>query len=110
MIRQTIQRAGDTKWALLGLLFGLPLPVVILIWFSRADERFAPDMTLSYRRPTGLLFRVSGSDCVSRRRQSAGGGSPSVTTPTDLRPWLYSRAGTRAVRPLHPIDGCLPLA
>jgi len=32
MIRQSIKRVGDTKWALLGLLFGLPLPIVILIW------------------------------------------------------------------------------
>ena len=32
MIRQAIQRAGDTKWALLGLFFGLPIPVVLLIW------------------------------------------------------------------------------
>ena len=32
MIRQSIQRAGDMKWGLLGLLFGLPIPVVILIW------------------------------------------------------------------------------
>lgn len=32
MLHQTIQRAANLKWALLGLLLGLPLPVVILIW------------------------------------------------------------------------------
>jgi hypothetical protein len=32
MTRYTLKRAGDIKWGLLGLLIGLPLPIVILMW------------------------------------------------------------------------------
>jgi hypothetical protein len=32
MLRNTMRRAGDMKWGLLALLFGLPLPLVILAW------------------------------------------------------------------------------
>ena len=32
MVRNARQRLGNIKWGLLGLLVGLPLPVVILIW------------------------------------------------------------------------------
>ena len=33
MIRNTIHRAANTRWALIGLLLGLPLPVILLMWF-----------------------------------------------------------------------------
>lgn len=32
MTRNAIRRAGDIKWGLLGLLLGLPLPIVLLMW------------------------------------------------------------------------------
>lgn len=32
MLNNITRRAGNLKWALLGLLLGLPLPVVLLIW------------------------------------------------------------------------------
>jgi hypothetical protein len=32
MIRNSIRRAGNLRWALVGLLLGLPLPIVLLIW------------------------------------------------------------------------------
>jgi hypothetical protein len=32
MIANAIRRAGNTRWALIGLLLGLPLPIVILVW------------------------------------------------------------------------------
>ena len=32
MLNRVIQRAANTRWALIALLFGLPLPVVLLIW------------------------------------------------------------------------------
>ena len=32
MMRNAIRRAGNTKWGLIGLLLGLPLPIVLLIW------------------------------------------------------------------------------
>jgi hypothetical protein len=32
MLRETIRRAGNTRWGLIALLFGLPLPLVILAW------------------------------------------------------------------------------
>jgi hypothetical protein len=32
MIRNAIRRAANTRWALIGLLLGLPLPIIILLW------------------------------------------------------------------------------
>ena len=32
MLEKTIRRAANTRWGLIALLFGLPLPVVLLIW------------------------------------------------------------------------------
>ena len=32
MMRDAIRRAGDTKWGLIALLLGLPLPIVLLMW------------------------------------------------------------------------------
>jgi hypothetical protein len=33
MLRDTIlKRAANTKWGLIALLLGLPLPIVLLIW------------------------------------------------------------------------------
>jgi hypothetical protein len=32
MLRNAVRRAGNTRWALIGLLLGLPLPVVFLLW------------------------------------------------------------------------------
>jgi hypothetical protein len=32
MMRNTLRLAGDMKWGLLGLLLGLPIPIVILLW------------------------------------------------------------------------------
>ena len=32
MLRTTLRRAGNTKWGLIALLLGLPLPVVLIIW------------------------------------------------------------------------------
>lgn len=32
MLQKALHRAGNTKWGLLALLLGLPLPIVILIW------------------------------------------------------------------------------
>ena len=31
-MRNTFRRAANTRWALIGLLLGLPLPIVLLIW------------------------------------------------------------------------------
>jgi hypothetical protein len=30
MLRNHLERAGDIKWGLLALVFGLPLPIVII--------------------------------------------------------------------------------
>jgi hypothetical protein len=30
MLRKHLQRAGDTKWGLIALLLGLPLPIVLV--------------------------------------------------------------------------------
>jgi len=32
MLRNTIRRAGNTRWGLIALLLGLPLPFVLLAW------------------------------------------------------------------------------
>ena len=32
MMYRAFRRAGDMKWGLLGLLLGLPIPIVILLW------------------------------------------------------------------------------
>jgi hypothetical protein len=32
MMRNSIRRPGDMKWGLIGLLLGLPLPIVLLMW------------------------------------------------------------------------------
>lgn len=32
MLQKVMKRAGDTKWALIALLLGAPLPIVLLIW------------------------------------------------------------------------------
>lgn len=31
-LRETLKRAGNTRWALIALLLGLPLPLVLLVW------------------------------------------------------------------------------
>ena len=36
MLRNRQRRPGDLKWGLVGLLLGLPLPIVLLLWlFAR---------------------------------------------------------------------------
>lgn len=32
MMRNTVRRFGSMKWGLLALLFGLPIPIVLLVW------------------------------------------------------------------------------
>ena len=32
MLRNTVRRAGNMRWGLIGLLLGLPIPIVILMW------------------------------------------------------------------------------
>lgn len=32
MLRNAMQQAGNTRWALIALLLGLPLPIVLLVW------------------------------------------------------------------------------
>jgi hypothetical protein len=32
MMRNSIRRAGNMRWGLIGLLLGLPLPIVLLMW------------------------------------------------------------------------------
>jgi hypothetical protein len=32
MLRNSLRRAGNTRWGLIALLLGLPLPLVILAW------------------------------------------------------------------------------
>jgi len=32
MLRDVMHRAGNTRWALIALLLGLPLPIVLLVW------------------------------------------------------------------------------
>ena len=32
MLLNTERRPGDVKWGLIGLLLGLPIPVIILMW------------------------------------------------------------------------------
>jgi hypothetical protein len=32
MLQKTFRRVADTKWALIALLLGAPLPIVLLIW------------------------------------------------------------------------------
>jgi hypothetical protein len=32
MLREYNRRPGNWKWGLIGLLLGLPLPIVILLW------------------------------------------------------------------------------
>jgi Na+-driven multidrug efflux pump len=32
MIQNAIRRAGNTRYALIALLLGLPIPIVLLIW------------------------------------------------------------------------------
>jgi hypothetical protein len=33
MLMNSVRRVANTRWALIGLLLGLPIPVVLLIWF-----------------------------------------------------------------------------
>jgi hypothetical protein len=32
MLRNTTRRLGNMRWGLIGLLLGLPLPIVLLLW------------------------------------------------------------------------------
>lgn len=32
MLRNYAKRPGDMKWGLIGLLLGLPIPIVVLMW------------------------------------------------------------------------------
>ena len=32
MLHNAIRRAANTRWALVGLLLGLPLPIILLMW------------------------------------------------------------------------------
>lgn len=32
MLKNALRRAANTRWGLIALLFGLPLPVVLLVW------------------------------------------------------------------------------
>ena len=32
MMRHAVRRAGNTRWALIALLLGLPWPIILLVW------------------------------------------------------------------------------
>jgi len=32
MLTKTVRRVANMRWGLIALLFGLPLPIVILVW------------------------------------------------------------------------------
>ena len=32
MLYNQLQRAGSTRWGIIGLLLGLPIPIVLLMW------------------------------------------------------------------------------
>ena len=32
MLQNTERRPGNMKWGLIGLLLGLPLPIILLLW------------------------------------------------------------------------------
>ncbi len=38
MKRKLINRSGKVKYALLGLLFGLPLPIILILLFFRGCD------------------------------------------------------------------------
>jgi len=32
MLQKTFRRAANTRWALIALLLGAPLPIILLVW------------------------------------------------------------------------------
>ena len=43
MMHNTIKRARDMKWGLIGLLLGLPIPIVLLMWLGLNIGRQRPN-------------------------------------------------------------------